>query len=415
MQNKDCGALVLLAALFFCGAPICRGQSTPSPEGSQQAGASQKAKSGPLSLQDVLRFLDSFKRDIASEQEVIEKLARGVDFKADPETLAALREKGATVGIIAEIEKRAKREDPTSTLSLSCAPAECQIRINGQSAVATSDGQLVKSGLKLGDVTIDFEKDGYITEQRVVKVSGAEPGPPISVNLEPTDATKAANGKKLYGMMIAALGVTGNLKDLRSITAGGSMTSYKDGKPADWDFALAMGPPNLVQMKVTGSAGGIFFLCNGERCEEKKKGFLFLKGGKQLPRAVADQLEPNLRLFSRYHLVSFLQTLDSNAVRLTGRSVDTDSKTERHVHAEAPDSSYDLTVGPDLLPNLIEYNPRNGLGAVKVTYGEYVKVGGYYYPKHTSIGLPGSADSGIQVRLERVDLGSNLRASDFPK
>ena len=413
MQDKSDGrVLVLVGALLFCRAPVCRAQSHPSPEGSQQAIAGQKTKSGPLSLSAVLEFLDDFKHDIASEQEVIEKLARGLDFKADAKTLAALREKGATDAIIEEIKNRAKREEIATTLSLRCAPAECQIKINGQPAGVTSDGQLVKTGLPPGEVTVDFEKEGYITDQKTVKAS-SEPGRPTSVTLEPTPATMAVNGKKLYEMMVRALGGAAIVKNLRSITGSGSLTSYKDGKQSDWDFDVAMGPPHLIEMQVKGSAAGLLYGCNGEKCGEKKKGFLIFEG-KRLPEAVASDLEPNLRLFSHYDLVSVLETLSSK-VRLTARPADIHGKIEQHLNADAPDFAYVLTIGTDSLPTLVEYKPRSGLGAATVTYGEYVKVGDYNYPKHTSVTLPGAAQSGIAVRLEHVDLGSKLRLSDFPK
>jgi hypothetical protein len=416
LRNKSDGrALVPLLALLFCWAPVCRAQPHPSPEGSsQQAVASQKAKNGPLSLSDVLDFLDAIQHNIASEQEVMEKLAsRGLDFKADPAALAMLRGKGASDAMIEEIKKRAKREETTVTLSLSCSPPECRIKINGQPAGATSDGSLVKSGLAPGEYTIDFEKEGYITDQKTVKVR-AEPGPPTSVTLEPTDATMAVNGKSLYEMMVRALGGAAILKNLRSINGSGSVTLYKDGKQSDWDFDVAMGPPHLIEMQVKGSAAGLLYGCNGEKCGEKKKGFLIFRG-KKLPEAVASELEPNLRLFSRYDLVSVLETLNSKGVRLTARTAENHGKKEQHLNAVAPDFEYVLTIGTDSLPTLVEYKPRSGLGAATVTYGEYVKVGDYNYPKHTSVKLPGSAQLGIEVRLGSVELGSNLRVSDFPK
>jgi len=402
---------VLLPAVLFCWGPVCHAQSHPASEGSQQAAASQKTKPGPYPLSAVLDFLADINHNDASEQEVIEKLeSRGVDFKADPETLAVLRGKGATDAIIEEIKKRAKPEEPV-ILSLSCAPAECQIKINGQPAGSTSDGSLVKTGLAPGEYTIDFEKEGYITDQKIVKVS-AEPGRPTSVTLDPTDATMAVNGKRLYEMMVRALGGAAVVKNLRSVTGSGSVTLYKDGKPSDWEFDVAMGPPQLIEMKVTGPAGALLYGCNGVKCQEKKKGFLIFKG-KKLPEAVASDVEPNLRLFSRYDLVSVLEALNSKGVRPMARTVDVHGKTEQHLNADAPDSAYVLTIGTDSLPGLVEYKPRSGLGAATVTYGDYVKVGGYQYPKHTII--RGAGQSGIEVRLGHVELGSNLRVSDFPK
>lgn len=403
-------AIAVPAAVLLVSVLVCRAQSSPSPQESRLAVATQKTRS----LSEVEAFLRDYKDGIVNEAEVLKwlSLRQGLDFKADPETLDKLRNEGATDVIIEEIKKRAKKEEVPTTLSLSCAPAECRIKINGQPAGVTSDGVLVKIGLPPGEVTVDFEKEGYITGQKIVKVS-AEPSPPTSVTLEPTPATMAVHGKKLYAMMVAALGGTAALKNLRSLTGSGSITSYKDGKPSGWDFDVAMYPPHLIEMKVTNSEGALHFGCNGEKCGEMKKGFLILKGGTKLPAAVVSELEPNLRIFTHYDLISIWEALNSPSVRLTAHTADVHGKPELHLHAAGDDHVYELTIGPDALPTSVEDNPRSGLGAVKVTYGDYVKVSDYQYPKHTTI--RGSGESGIEVRLDRVDLGSKLRPSDFPK
>jgi len=418
LQNRNDGrVLVLMVALLFCRASVCRAQSHPSTEGSPQAAAGQKAKSGPLSRADVLSFLDDIKHGIASEEEVKEKLSRGLDFRADTDTLDTLRKNGASEALIAEIKLRAKHEDPTATLSLNCAPAECRIKIDGQFAARTSDGHLdrvVKSRLPSGEVAIDFEKDGYVADQKIVKV-GAEPGPPISLSvvLEPNLATRTLNGRKLYDVMVAALGGTAALNNLRSLTGNGSVTFYREGEPGVWDFDVSMAPAHLILMNVTGPAGGLVFGCNGEKCEEKKKGFLFIKRGKRLPEGVANDLEPNLRLVSRYDLLSVLETLNSKGISLMARTAYMPGKAQQRLRADGDDHVYEVNIGTDAWPISVEDTPKSGLGAVKVTYGNYVKVGDCNYPKQTTI--RGAAQSGIEVRLNRIELGSKLRLSDFPK
>jgi hypothetical protein len=267
LQSSGRPLLLLAGFLLLLSSSVCRAQSHDSPH---QTVASQSTKSEPLSLARLQGLLKYFKNQVVSEQEVIDNISAGLDFKADRETLDKLRENGATDGIIEEVKKHAKREEITTTLTVKCVPAECRIKINGRPAGVTSEGRLDQSGLKPAEYTIDFEKEGYLSEQKFLKVS-AEPGQSISATLVPTPATRLANGKKLYDAMVRALGGPAALKSLTSVTASGSNTSYKDGKQSDWEFDVEMAPPQLMEMKVTGSAGGFLFGCKGERCSSLSK------------------------------------------------------------------------------------------------------------------------------------------------
>jgi len=359
-------------------------------------------------------LVKAYKDLLFNEDEVKKKLSRSLDFQADEETLERLRQAGATDAIIEVVKKFAipEKPKPVATLSVLCAPAECTIEINGQDAGSTTDGRLVKPGLGPGELTVNFKKTGYLTVQKVVHLDVAA-GAPVSVTLEPTSDTLAENGKKLHDEMLAALGAPADLKKLRSLTAGGSITSYAGGKPSEWDFDVAMGPPRLIEMKVTGSSGELVYRCSGEKCEPKKKGFPL--GRKQLLPGVAKELEDNLRGLSHYDFVSVLEALNSPHVRFTARTAEANSRTDQHLRADGDDFACDLTMSPDGLPTLVEYASKAGLGSgITISYGDYVKVGDYRYPKHTTIRTP-DATRGLEVRLDHIDLGSNLHTNDFPK
>jgi hypothetical protein len=374
---------------------------------------SQKAKTGPLSLSEVRELVGALKDKILSQQEVLAKLARGVDFEASAENLETLRNVGATPAIIEQIKSIAPQAPHLAdTVRLRCEPAECTIKFNGQPIGNTHEGHLVKKSVPFGEITIDFEKEGYLTQQKIVQIN-AEVIPLIGVVLEPTASTRGENGKKLSTLMLRALGAQAGLKAFSNLTGAGAITSYSGGKQTDWDFDVATGPPALIEMKVMGTAGVLAFECNGERCAEKRKG---RPRGKPLVGPLADELQTNLRAFSRYNLASLLQTISSPSVRFASPTADAEAKKDQRLRAEAQDFVYEIAIGSDLLPSLVEYESKGGLGSgLRISYGDYIKVGDFRYPKRTTIRLPDTTQHGIEVRLDQVKPGSDLRADGSAK
>jgi hypothetical protein len=399
-------ALVLSAALVWWAALPVWSQTPPSalPPRALPRTDSRKAKTGPLSLSEVRELVGALKGRILSQQEVLEKLARGVDFEASAENLETLRNAGATPAIIDQIKRIAPQpRQPVATVTLRCEPAECAVKLNGQPIGDTRDGQLVKANVPFGEITVDFEREDYLTQQKIVQVN-AEVIPLIGVALKPTAFTKGENGKKLVALMLRALGAQAGLKAFSNLTGAGAITSYSEGKQSDWDFDVATGPPALIEMKVTGTAGVLAFECNGERCAEKKKG---RPRGKPLAGPLADELQTNLRAFSRYNLAAVLETIGSPSVRFTSLTADPEGKKDQRLRAEAQDSVYEIAIGSDFLPSLVEYESKGGLGSgLKVSYADYIKVRDFQYPRRTTIRLPDVTQHGIEVRLDQVKPGS---------
>ena len=410
LSRRENGILSLIAILLLCENPVSLAQSNSSP----RASTANQTKGGPYSLDDVLGFLNAFKDKDASQDEVIQKISRGLIFEADPGTIATLQEHGATDEIIRAVEQYAKKEDPKGAIALSCYPPECKIAINGHGEGTTSEGHFKKGGLKVGQsYVVDCSRDGYFTEQPDI-LAAVDPVEK-SISLKPTDQTQRQLGNKLYELVMPALG--NNLTTLKSLTAKGSAKSYKNGKLVKWDFEVSTAPPHFTEMRVSNSMGSLDYMCNEHRCQQRKKGgFLGIgKGGSKLPSETVTELEVQLTQFWDYNLATILETFGSGKVKLKALTADKSAKSEQRLEAESRDTVYELVLGPDLVPISAEYKPRAGLGAATITYGSYDKLGKGLYPKHTIIALKGSTESGIDVQLDQVDLGSDLRPSDFPK
>ena len=335
-----------------------------------------------------------------------------------------LRDKGATEPILKLIAQIAPVRPKTGSLAVLCAPAECEINVNGQSDVSTVNGRFVKGDLPVGEVIVNFKKEGYFTDQRIVQVA-VEPGPEVAVTLQPTNLTKTKNGNRLLALMLGALGVDSEAKNFPPLTSSGSITSYAGGKQSTWNFYLKIGSPSLIEMTATSSAGSLIYQCNGERCSEKKKGHFPLVSSKGIQPAAAEALEVNLRAFAQYHLGPILLRLLSRSMRPSALTAEDKPEAEQHLRAEFDDSVFNVTLGPDLLPNLLEYESKGGLGSgLKIIFGEYASIagaekpknGGFLsYPKRTTIRLPDAEQHGLEVRLDNVERWSTFRVGDFGK
>jgi hypothetical protein len=415
--------------LLASGIPANSGQDAHAQAERERpaTGTNRSAKSGPLNLDEAKDLVSAIKSGgIEFEKRVIGIIqGRGVSFFDEATNLSALRDSGATEEVIAVIKKIAPpRPITTGALAVRCAPAECEIKVNGKLIGTTTDGQLMLVALAAGDVTVDFAKEGYEPQHKAAKVTAGKMSE-ASATLEPTSVTKAENGKRLLSLMLNALGMDSGAKDFPPMTGSGSITSYADGKQSDWNFDLGVGSSTLIEMRAGSSAGNVNYLCSGQRCSERKKGHFPLLGSKSVQPAVAVTLETNLRAFAQYHLGPVLQSLVAPSVRLEATTASDKPEADQHLRAELSDSVYSLTLGPDLLPTVVEYESKMGLGSgLRILFGDYGNITGdekpksgsvLRYPRHTTIRLPDGEKHGIEVKLDKVEPWPAFKASDFSK
>jgi hypothetical protein len=290
---------------------------------------------------------------------------------------------------------------PTGTLSVRCDPAECDIKINGQPAARTDHGKLIKPGLTPGEITVDFEKEGYLPQQKTVNIT-VEAGPEVAVVLEPTEAAKAANGKRLFVAMLHALQIEDSVDKLRDFSGEGNIKCYGAAQ-RDWDFSVMANAPAQVEMQVKNSAGGMVYQCIGLKCDEKKQAFRIPFTGKKLRGPILDDLEVNLRAFAEHSLGPLLQTLREPSVQFS--SANFAESGERRLRAETSDGIYDIVLGADLLPSAASYENKAGLGSgLKMLFADYTDLSGGHYPRRTTIRLPDPAQHGVEVNLDKIGL-----------
>jgi hypothetical protein len=429
-RGKTSSALFLV--LFAVLLPGVASPISPDPEphpnatlATPDAETGQETEDKRLTVAGLEEMLGFLKDRAANEDSILKDIHRlGVRFFADQTTMDELRAKGATEPILKLITQIAPVRPKTGSLAVRCAPAECEIKLNDRPDISTVNGRFVKADLPVGEVIVNFKKEGYFTEQRIVQVA-VEPGPEVSVTLEPNNVTKAQNGKRLFALMLGALGLDSEGKNFPPLTCSGSITSYTGGKQSTWNFYLRIGSPSLIEMTATSSAGSLIYQCNGERCSEKKKGHFPLVSSKGIQPAAAEALEVNLRAFAQYHLGPILQRLLSRSMRPSAPTAEDKPEADQHLRAEFDDSVFNVTLGPDLLPTLLEYESKGDLGSgLKILFGDYVNIAGgekpknggvLNYPKRTTIRLPDAEQNGPEVWLDYVELWSTFRAGDLGK
>jgi hypothetical protein len=420
--------VIIGVLLLASGFPVRSEQDSRPQTGRERAdtGTSRDTQRGPLTIEQAERLVRTIKAGIEYESRVSEIIqSRGVSFFADEPNLSALRDNGATEAVIGLVKKVAPvRPKTTGTFVVRCTPAECEIKLNDQLLGTTTNGRFVISDVPAGTATVRFEKAGYDTHEESVQVT-VEPRPEIWVALLPDNATKAENGKRLLALMLNALGMDSEAKDFPHLTGSGSMTSYEKGKQSDWNFDLAVGSSSQIEMTATSAVGNLIYQCNGQKCNERKKGRFSMRGSKSIPPGLAEGLQANLRAFAQYHLGPILQSLLSPSVRLAALKADAKPDADQHFRAELDDFVFDVALGPDLLPTVVKYESKGGLGSGRtISFGDYGNIAGAEksknggtprYPKRTTVRLPDADQHGIEVRLDKVELWATFRDSDFGK
>jgi len=380
---RHCRALVAIAILWAAG-PL----------------AAEK-----LSFEKVQDLIRGFKANVFSQDQTIDLIrSSGVDFELTPERLTQLRRLNPSDAILNVVREVAIVPPPAKgTISLRCAPAECDIKFNGQPAGRTANGVLVVPGLDLPrDIIVDFGKAAYITQQKTVRLTATDRNASLSVTLELSNAGKAANGKILLAAMMGALGAQEGLDKLWPLIGSGSMKSYTGGKPSDWDFDVAFLGPAQMEMAAKNTSGSLMLQCSFEKCEDKKKGLRLSLIGKQLRGPAAAEIETNLRGFFQYNLAALLRNLKESPIQVSSLTADQTGAAEQHLTAEAGDIVYDITIGADMLPSVVTYSSKTGLGGLTMTFGDYMEVSAGRYPKRTAIRLKEGSQDGIEVRLGKL-------------
>ena len=166
----------------------------------------------PFTFEQLLKLAAQDAIPLHRRKEAI--LSRGIDFALTQDQVDKLRAAGASDELVRAIRSKSKlaaippppppKKEPLGAVAVTCAPAECDISINGTPLGKTKDGALEIAKLKPGRWVIDFSANGYLSHQNTVTVE-ADKIIPVSAVLEPNRVTLEAYGADLLKKIIQAV------------------------------------------------------------------------------------------------------------------------------------------------------------------------------------------------------------------
>jgi hypothetical protein len=406
----------LLRAAFLAALPVWFAPRMVAEE-PKAASASHSKKTddpflngAPLTFEQLLKFAGQDAIPLHRRKEAI--LNRGIDFPLSSEQADKLKAAGASDEILKAIRSKAKpvlasaapppspKKDPTGTVLLTCAPAECDISLDGTAVGPTLDGRL-ELRKKPGKLVIDFNEKGYIGHQATVAVD-ADRTIPVSVVLEPSRATLEAFGADLLKKVIQAVAGDDGLRELTTVQATGSLTIWsREGSSVRWTLFMRNNPDRaLFQAKAGAILHEVAF--TGSEFTASKN----LKGQDAL------DLPTDLGFIRDYQVSAVLARVSNPQFKIVA------------IHpVPAPDEEYPLvaengteriSIGLDsnLRPQKVRISTATGVGSALISYSDYFKGEKAFYPKTVQI-KPDGSPHGIDVRFDTVDLSPKLNAADY--
>jgi PEGA domain len=404
-------SLFQLVALLAAPATLCPLLAAPADHKAAPAKkpADPFLSGDPFTLDQVVRLLKEDAIPLRRRKEAIE--SRGVDFALSSDAIAKLHAAGATDDVLEVIKSKAKSTPsqpappkpaaPKGSLSLTCAPAECQISLNGTSIGPTAGGALQATGLTPGNWVVDFSKEGYVGRQATIQVE-ANKVTSLSAALDPSRSTLQAYGSHILEKMIQALGGADGVKTLAYVQANGSTTVWdREGHSVRWTLLMRYWPDKaLFQVK----SGRIMHEILFEGSE--------FKASKNLKGEQALALPTEFGMIRDQQLANLLALLQKPEFKLTANHSDPVPGEEYTLLAESGTEKISVGLNSDGRPERVRIATDTGVGSALVTYSDYVKTGSSFYPATMKI-KPDGKEQGVEAHFDSVELSPNLKDADF--
>jgi hypothetical protein len=341
--------------------------------------------------------------------------ARGIGFAPTASELEQLRKAGASPDILQLIRQKAQASQrlpssqvpATGTLALQCAPAECDILLNGIAAGRTQNGSFeMKHGP--GQVVIDFTKSGYEGQQLVISLrAGARAA--TSVALSPTHQMEVQIGRSVFAKMLDRFGGSGGLTSAVTIAAAGNARLWQaGGQRTDWEaLARLKISSNMALIELSGA--GLRWWTSVRGSDSKSDGSGKLKGG-----PVAFEMEKLVRLFRDFQPAALIGRIQAQAMELSSKSAAPDHSGQILLRSASATEAYVFSLDRDATPKRVVYESTSGLGSgLEVTYADYGPLGETIYPRTIAFRFPDQAQHGIELRFDEVRAVAKLSDREF--
>jgi hypothetical protein len=402
---------VLLAVALIGVEPVAR-PAFPAPSDPKPSHGKKPSDpfltGDPFTLDQVLMLLKQDAIPLRRRKEAI--VSRGVAFPLSADALVKLQAAGVSDEILNVIRSKAPAPPPVAVapkplpkgmLSLTCAPAECQVSLNGSSIGSTAGGKLEVAGLTPGNWVVDITKEGFVSHQSTVLVEPAKSAT-VSATLDLDRAAREAFGKQLFQKMIHALGGEDGLKTLSSVQAIGSATLWgRDGVSVRWTLLMRnRGDRGLFQAKSARILHEVMF--EGSEFKASKN----LKGDEAL------QLPTDFGMIRDDQLPALIARLQGPNYKLLANHPAPVAGEDYSIFAESGTEKISIGLDADLRPQRMNIATDTGIGSALINYADYIQNGNAFYPK-TMLIKPEGEHQGIEVRFDKIELNPNLKDPDY--
>jgi hypothetical protein len=404
---------ILLSAVFLAALPVRFAQpimaEEPKPAARSKKSEDPFLNGAPLTFEQVLKLVGQDAIPLRRRKEAI--LNRGIDFSMSPEQSDNLKAAGASDEILKAIKSKTKpvvaaapppppKKESLGTVALTCAPAECEVSLNGTAVGPTKDGRLELSK-RPGKWVIDFSEKGYIGHQSTVTVD-VDRTVQVSVVLEPDRTTLEAFGADLLKKVVQVVAGEDGLKELTSVQATGSLTIWShEGSSVRWTLLMRNNPDRaLFQAK----AGSILH-------EVAFTGSEF-KASKNLKGQDALDLPTDFGFIRDYQLSAVLAKVSDPQFKIVANHALPAADEEYPLVADNGTVKISIGLDSQLRPQKVRISSATGVGSAMISYSDYFKGEKAFYPKTVQI-KPDGWQHGIDVRFDTVDLSPKLNAADY--
>lgn len=363
----------------------------------------------PLTFEQLLKFAGQDAIPLHRRKEAI--LNRGLDFALTSEQVEKLKAAGASEEILKAIRSKAKpqvvatlppppKKDPMGTVALTCAPAECDISLDGTPIGPTQDGKL-ELKKRPGKLVIDFNAKGYIGRQSTLMVE-ADRTIPVSAVLDPSRATLESFGAELLKKVVQSVAGEDGLRELTNVQATGSLTVWtKEGSSVRWTLFMRNNPDRALFQAKAGSILHEVAFTGSEFTASKN-----LKGQDAL------DLPTDLGFIRDYQISAVLARVSGSQFKVVANHPLPTPGEEYSLVAESGTEKVSISLDNDLHPQKVKITTATGVGSALITYSDYFKGQKAFFPKVVSI-KPDAAPHGIEVHFDNVDLSPKLNAADY--
>jgi hypothetical protein len=377
--NRCCLAFLLLA----CVAAHAQGKEASGSDAGQQ---------NAISFERLMQFLRRDGRDRISDAmaaKVIEKF--GLAFRPTPDELRRIRTEAGALPLLFAIEHARVPALPpvilNGALSISCAPVDCDVWVDGRRLGRTDGGVLPWVVLPPGKIDITVASPKYETKQNrseVVLASGERRN--VDFVFQPTQAYLTEIGARFLREMLVALGPTEPGND--SVRAGGALyLRDESGVVVPWSIVAWVRGGQLVRLQASRLSQRVDFVQEGGSWKEASG----IEATSQLTGAVS--------LLASSFLPRQVGLLAAAGTGVLACDLD---RPVRRFRTSGPAGTYTVTLDSSSRPGEIEREMNADAPRATFLYSDYSERAGAVWPGMIQV-IPAGSGGGIEARFTTVE------------